>query len=606
MQKGTGAVWQPDAAVVAGANLTKAIRDRGMSGYEEFYEWSITDRSGFWQDVIERLGIALRVPPAEILASPHDVEASGWFTGARLNIAESCFGRDESSVAIVYSDAGRVRTLSLGELHHRVVRAASGLASFGIEAGDRVAIAMPMNVEAVTAYLAVIWRGGVVVSIADSFAADEVRTRLEIAGASTVITQDVTRRGGTTYPMYEKVVAAGAERAIVVDTGAGMALRGSDIAWSGLAEGEGEPEAAEADAAGFINILFSSGTTGDPKAIPWTHLSPIKAAMDGHYHQDIHPGDVVAWPTNLGWMMGPWLIFASLINGAAIALYDGAPMESGFGRFVEEAGVTMLGVVPSLVAAWRASGAVEAYDWSSVRVLTSTGEASNPSDMAYLMDLAGNKPVIEYCGGTEIAGGYITGTVLQPGVPAQFTTPALGIDVRILDEDNNAAASGELFLVPPSIGMSEILLNRDHHEVYFAGTPRLDGVPLRRHGDHLEELEGGYYRAHGRVDDTMNLGGIKVSSGEIERVVAALADVSEAAAIAVSPAGGGPSSLVVFAVVLDRVSTDPADLKLRMQAEIRMHLNPLFKVHDVVVIDGLPRTASNKVMRRVLRDRLAG
>jgi acetyl-CoA synthetase len=154
--------------------------------------------------------------------------------------------------------------------------------------------------------------------------------------------------------------------------------------------------------------------------------------------------------------------------------------------------------------------------------------------------------------------------------------------------------------------MSEILLNRDHHEVYFAGTPMLDGVPLRRHGDHIEALDGGYYRAHGRVDDTMNLGGIKVSSGEIERVVAALADISEAAAIAVSPADGGPSTLVVFAVVLDRGSADPADLKSRMQAEIRTHLNPLFKVHDVVVIDALPRTASNKVMRRVLRHRLAG
>jgi acetyl-CoA synthetase len=561
-QQPSDMVWQPDPGVVSSANLTVAMRDRGFATYDEFHEWSVGDRDAFWDYTITRLGIVLRAAPASIVASPDAVEAPGWLIGAELNIVESCFAGDAESAAIWFYENGEPRCLLLGELRDLVQRVAGGLIAEGIGVGDRVAIAMPMTVESVVAYLAVIWAGAVVVSIADSFAPDEIRTRLAISRATTVITQDVARLSGVEHPMLDKVIEAGAERAIVVQTGAGMALRPGDLIWMDLVDAAAlvEPVAGRAD--DYINILFSSGTTGDPKAIPWTQIAPIKAAM-----------------------------------------YDGAPMEREFGQFVERAGVTMLGVVPSLVASWRATGAVDAFDWSAIRVFSSTGEASNPSDMAYLMALGGGKPIIEYCGGTEIAGGYLTGTVLQPGVPSQFTTPALGIDVRILDDGGNPESSGEMFLVPPSIGMSETLLNRNHHAVYYADAPVCDGVQLRRHGDHMEKLATGNYRAHGRVDDTMNLGGIKVSSAEIERVASLVPGVSEAAAVAVEPRDGGPSRLVVFTVVGTAATTDAGALRAAMQAEIRGHLNPLFKIHDVVIVDELPRTASNKVMRRVLRER---
>ncbi len=322
--------------------------------------------------------------------------------------------------------------------------------------------------------------------------------------------------------------------------------------------------------------------------------------MDGRFHHDIHSDDLVAWPTNLGWMMGPWLIFATLINRAAMALYEDVPTDRSFGRFVADAGVTILGVVPSLVAAWRSTACMEGLDWRAIRLFSSTGEASNHDDMAYLMDLAGNKPIIEYCGGTETGGGYITGTVVQPVVPATFSTPTLGIDFRILDEAGGPASSGELFLVPPSIGLSTELLNRNHHEVYYEGTPETDEV-LRRHGDHMEALEGGYYRAHGRIDDTMNLSGIKVGSAEIERALLGVSGLIETAAVAVEPPGGGPSRLVVFAVPKPGAVLEPETLRREMQQAIGSQLNPLFKVHDVVLVDALPRTASAKVMRRELR-----
>ena len=311
----------------------------------------------------------------------------------------------------------------------------------------------------------------------------------------------------------------------------------------------------------------------------------------------------MCWSTNLGWMMGPWLVFSALLNRATIALYYDIPTTRKFGQFVSDSCVTMLGLVPSLVSAWKKSGCMEGLDWSFIRTFSSIGESSNANDMFYLMSLAGYKPIIEYCGGTEIGGGYITGTVVQPSVPAAFTTPALGSEFVILDEEDQETSNGQVFLIPPSMGLSTQLLNRDHHEVYYANTPvGPEGKKTRRHGDQIELLPNGYYRAHGRVDDAMNLGGIKVSSVQIEEVVNKVPHVVETAAIAVSPPEGGPAKLVIYAMLSEGSTAYPDNLKSAMQKEIKDKLNPLFKIFDVVPIKTLPRTASNKVMRRKLRE----
>jgi acetyl-CoA synthetase len=212
-------------------------------------------------------------------------------------------------------------------------------------------------------------------------------------------------------------------------------------------------------------------------------------------------------------------------------------------------------------------------------------------------------PVIEYCGGTEIGGGHLTGSVLQAASPASFSTPALGLDVVVLDEGGQPVADnqeGELFLVPPSIGLSQRLLNRDHEAVYHGVCPSgPNGEVLRRHGDQVERLPGGYYRAQGRADDTMNLGGIKVSSLELERVLEHHPAVYEAAAVAVQTAGEGAEQLVAFTVL--SCDADRDALHRELGRALAAELNPLFKIHDLVIVDALPRTASNKLMRRELR-----
>ncbi|RKU39487.1 AMP-dependent synthetase [Candidatus Poribacteria bacterium] len=606
--------WFPTNEDITKANITHLMTELSTKTYPELHAWSIANRDTFWQMMIDRLSIKA----IDTTQEPQK-DATGTATHlAKLNIVDSCFSAADDTIAIMAhreGDDNCVR-LTYHELARLTNRVANGLVDLGLKPGDAVAIDMPMNAESVAIYLGIVKAGCVVVGIADSFAPDEIATRLRIGKAKAIFTQDYINRAGKRLPLYEKVIVANAPKAVVLSCEGGEIVaqtqREDDMTWGDFLSDTKTFTAVPCHPDTNTNILFSSGTTGEPKAIPWTHTTPIKCAADAHLHHDIHPGDVLAWYTNLGWMMGPWLIYASLINKATIALYDGIPTGREFGVFVQDAKVSMLGVVPTLVRAWKNTDCMHGLNWQAIRAFSSTGECSNPEEMLYLMSLAGYKPVIEYCGGTEIGGGYVTGTRVQPAAPSTFTTPALGLDFLLFDENGEPTRNGEVFIVPPSLGLSTSLLNADHNDVYFAGTP---GPKLRRHGDALERLGNGFdtepwlegtkYRVLGRVDDTMNLSGIKVSSAEIEEVLNVVSEIRETAAIAVSPKDGGASQLVIYAVLIQPESAPTKqELHATLQAELSQHLNPLFRIHNVIIVEALPRTASNKVMRRLLRDRL--
>jgi acetyl-CoA synthetase len=605
-EEGPLPVWSPDPARAKESNAGRFLAERGLADWAALHAWSAGERAAFWKAVLGRLGVVFARRPTAILDLSPGVEDPRWLPGAELNAAATCLRGDPGRVAVVSGgeESREIRRTTLGELRGLSAAAARGFQGLGLKPDDAVALYMPMTLECVAAYLGAVLAGLRIVSVADSFPAKELARRLEIGGAKAVVTVDRFVRGGKEFDLYGKVKEAGATAAVVVPLGAAPALRKGDRAWKGFLGGGGPFEPVAREPTAVSNVLFSSGTTATPKAIPWTHLTPFKGMMDGHFHHDIRPGDVVAWPTNMGWMMGPWLLYASLGNGAAMALFEGTPGGAEFCRFVGDAGVTMLGVVPSLVRAWRASGAAEDADWNRLRAFSSTGEASQREDYLWLMSRTGYRaPVIEYCGGTEIGGGHITGTVLRPASPAVFNTRALGLDFVVLDEAGRptpAGDTGEIYLVPPSIGLSQTLLNADHHAVYHEGCPKgPGGETLRRHGDAVEPLPGGNWRAHGRADDAMNLGGIKVSSLEIEQVADAHESVYQSAAVAVQPGGEGVDRLVLF--VVPRGTPDLARLKADLGARLARDLNPLFKVHDVVLVPEIPRTASNKVMRRTLR-----
>ncbi len=598
--------WLPNPTRITRTHIYQAMQSLGMESYDDFYRWSIDKREAFWDLTLHKLGIVFKRSPDKILDLRDGVENPVWLPGAKMNIAESCFQAPEDAIAIRYASetAPEVKTITYGRLHDRVDRVLYSMKRAGLRPGDYVGIDMPMTPEAVIIFLAALKGGMPVITVADSFSPEQIAVRFSITRPRLVFTTDFIHRGGKRLALYEKIVQAKAPRTVVIGEER-PDLRPGDLYWPEFLHASyvSREDFYYASPMDNITILFSSGTTGTPKAIPWNQTTAIKSAADGYWHHDIHEGETVAWPTNLGWMMGPWLIFASLINRASIALFDGIPTGEPFGKFVEESGVNMLGVVPAIVRAWRKNPFFEKLQWKKLKCFSSTGETSHPDDMAWLMDRGGGCPVIEYCGGTEIGGGYITSTMVQPNYPSTFSTPALGSEFIILDEKFNETDAGEVYLIPPAMGLSVKLLNKNHHEVYYAGLPEYQGKKLRRHGDYLVKMENGYYRVMGRTDDSMNLGGIKVGSGQIEELINALDEVKESAAVGITPPEGGPAKLVIFAVT--RTGIDASVLRKKIQQVIREKLNPLFKVSDVVIKTALPRTASGKIVRRILRKEYA-
>lgn len=599
------ASWYPNDEVLKSSNIYKMMLKNKLDSYESLWQWSVQNKSEFWAQTVANLAINFKRNFDTILDVSEGVEHASWLKGSKFNIIDSCFQRDDNSMALVYqNEKGTLKKVTQKELEKYVNRIANSLKENGLVPGDRIAIDMPMTYEAVAIYLAGIKAGCPVVTIADSFSSNEIEVRLKITGPKLIFTQDFIYRAGKTLPLYDKVVRAKALKTVVIKGGTtDCSLRPGDLFFDEFLSDKEEFDSVILEPEDMITVLFSSGTTGEPKAIPWTNTVPVKCASDGYYHHNIQENDVVCWPTNLGWMMGPWLIFASLINKAAIALYYGAPMGEGFGTFVQNAKITMLGVVPSIVRQWKNTRTMDSFDWNAIKCFSSTGEASNPEEMEYLMQLGNGKPVIEYCGGTEIGGGYVTSTVVQPNIASTFSSQALGGEFVLLNEESQESDRGEMFLIPPILGLSKTLLNRDHHEVYFKDNPSYKGQVLRKHGDQLEHLPNGYYKAQGRADDAMNLGGIKVSSIQIEEVVNLLDFVKESAAIAISPPQGGPGQLFIYIVSVDDSLSVGEKLKAA-RSMIRERLNPLFKAEGLIEIDALPRTASGKVMRRKLRDML--
>ncbi|CAN6476359.1 unnamed protein product [Victoria cruziana] len=551
-QRGPPLYWFPSLDSSRQTNLGRLMETHGpklmgstykdpITNFRGFQQFSVQHPQMYWSLVLKELSIIFHESPKHIIDdSERRNNAVTWLPGSSLNIAECCLspmcGKVDDGVAIIWRNEGEdedpVQHMTLSELRSQVMRVANALDAIFCK-GDTIAIDMPMTTTSVVVYLAIILAGYVVVSIADSFAAKEIASRLRISSAK-----------------------------------------------------------------------------GDPKAIPWTQLSPIRCAADSWAHIDTKVRDIACWPTNLGWVMGPIMLFSCFLSGATLALYNGSPLGHGFGKFVQDAGITMLGTVPSLVKSWKSSKCMTGFDWSSIKVFGSTGESSNIDDDLWLSSQAYFRPIIECCGGTELASSYVQGSVLQPQALGAFSTPSMSTGFVILDDNGNPYLDdqpcvGEVGLFPVYMGASDRLINADHDKVYFDGMPMYKGMHLRRHGDIVQRTVGGYYVVQGRADDTMNLGGIKVGAVEIERVCNSSDDsVLETAAVSIKHLNGGPEHLAVVVVPKEGSVPDPDLLKAIFSRAIQKNLNPLFKVSFVKVVQEFPRTASNKILRRVLRDQM--
>ena len=391
---------------------------------------------------------------------------------------------------------------------------------------------------------------------------------------------------------------------------------GRDIDWSDfMARGrqlatDETTRTEDTSAEDVVMLIYTSGTTGTPKGAIHTHCGfPIKAAQDMRHAFDVRAGDVVWWMSDMGWMMGPWLVFGTLLNGATCVLFDGAPDFPDDGRtwaICERFGVTLLGLSPTLIRALMPRGTepVTKHDLGALRAVGSTGGPWDPDSWRWCFEtvLDSSRPILNYSGGTEIAGGIVCGNMVEPVKPCGFPGPVVGMDADVIDDAGRSVrgAVGELAIRQPWIGMTRGFWGDGegdedrYHASYWA---RLPGTWV--HGDFAAIDADGQWFILGRSDDTIKVAGKRLGPAEVESLLNASPDVLESAAIGVPDDVKG-QALVAFVVLADGCEASD-EVRRQLVDRAVAGLGKALKPKAILFAISLPKTRNGKVMRRLIR-----
>jgi acetyl-CoA synthetase len=473
---------------------------------------------------------------------------------------------------------------------------------------------MPMVPEIVVALLAIAKIGGVILPLFSGYGPGAVANRLIDSEAKALFTADGFPRRGSLVPMKpvvdEAVAKAHTVEHVIVfrHVGAEISLQpGRDLTWEDLLQGQPsstptEPVEAEAP----LMLIYTSGTSGSPKGAVHTHCGfPIKSAQDMAFGMDVHPGDRIYWMTDMGWMMGPWLVFGSLLLGATFILFDGAPDYPGPDRvwsMVEQHAITGLGLSPTFVRTLIPHGEqpVDSHDLSSLLCFGSTGEPWNPDPWMWLFEKAGrsSRPIINYSGGTEISGGILMGNPILPLKACAFSGPCPGIAADVFDENGNSVRNqvGELVIKAPWIGMTRGFW-KDPARYLQTYWSRWENVWV--HGDFAAVDSDGLWYILGRSDDTIKVAGKRVGPAEVESILVDHPSVVEAAAVGLPHAVKG-NELIAFCVLTAASAATPG-LAEELRAKVGRELGKPLTPREVRFVADLPKTRNAKVMRRMIR-----
>ena len=582
-------VWEPSAELIAQSNLKRFMDRHGLRSLDELQQRSTTDIAWFWDAVLKELAIGFEKPYTSVVDLSRGIQWPQWCVAGELNIVESCL-KDRSKIAIRYeNEGGQIRTLTYSELRREVNKAANYLRSVGLGKGDAVGVFMPMNPECVIAMLAIIKIGGIFLPLFSGFGVQAIGSRLADAGAKALISAEGFYRRGQCVPMRDVAQETGA-RVIVPEWGS------ADETAATTPTGAEDP----------LMIIYTSGTTGKPKGAVHTHCGfPIKAAQDIWMGLDLHADETLFWVTDMGWMMGPWEVFGTLLLGATMMLYDGAldyPGPDRLWSLVERHKVTSLGISPTLVRALIRHGEepVRKHDLSSLRKFGSTGEPWNPEPWLWLFNVVGGGrlPIINYSGGTEISGGIVMGNVLTPMKPCAFSGPLPGMAADVVNEAGRSVRGqvGELVVRQPWIGMTRGFWHdpQRYHDTYWSRWPN-----VWVHGDWAAMDDDGLWYILGRSDDTIKIAGKRLGPAEVESILVGHPAVSEAAAIGVPDEVKG-EALVCFCVLKQPVTES------ELIDQIVRELGKAFAPRAVKFVRDLPKTRNAKLMRRIIRAAFLG
>ncbi len=620
---GDDVAWRPDPGLAAEARLARFLRSTGEATLDALQARAVADPAWFWGAATDDIAIPWTRRPRQVADITNGPAWVRWWVGGSFDWSWAAVmpraARDPSGVAITSEgEDGSVRELTNVELAAAVRAAVAQLRSLGIGHGDRVGILLPMLPETVVAVLAVSRIGAIFSPIFSGYAAPAIATRLVDCGARLLITADGFLRRGSWVDLKSVADAAVAaapsvERVLVVRrAGEGLTVPWDDDRdrWWEAPDADMERgelvEPVERDPETPYMIIYTSGTTGRPKGAVHVHGGfPIKAAQDLAHTFDLTSRDALFWFTDLGWMMGPWAIAGSLLLGARLVMYEGAPDFPGPDRLwsiVARHRVTHLGLSPTVIRALMAHGEepVRSHDRSSLRVLGSTGEPWNPEPWWWYFREVGESrcPIVNYSGGTEVSGGIVGGNVVGPIKPASFSGPCIGTAADVVDDAGQPVRGrvGELVIRAPLPGMTRGFWNdRERYEAtYWSRWPG-----LWAHGDWASIDADGFWYIHGRSDDTLKVAGKRVGPAEVESAAVGHPSVLEAAAIGVPHEIKGEA--IVVLCVLRPGASDDAGLRAAVAKTVADELGKPLKPEVVAVVRSLPKTRSGKVMRRVIR-----
>ena len=623
-------IWTPPKDVVDKANVTDFIQAHGIKSYQDLVRQSTSDIRWFWGNLPDWLELEWFSEPKDVYDASKGIEWTRWYIGGRINVAYNVLDRIVkrglgNRVAMTWiGEDDRVVQLTYNEMLDHVNRFSNLLVDLGVKKGDVVAIYAPIMPETVVAMLASMRVGAIASPIFSGFAPEAVADRLRMGEAKVVVTVDGYYRKGKVVKLKpssdEAIRLSGVQAKQVV-----VRRLNIDVPWDEsrdlwydktIASKRPEFEPAETEAEDPAILMFTSGTTGKPKGAVISHAGMLLQPTKEHFFNlDIKPGwtgsrDVLWWITDLGWMMGPWMVVGSQTLGASHLSLEGAldyPTKDRVWAIIEKFKVTHLGFAATAARLLKALGreTYESHDLSSLRAFGNTGEPIDEDTWNWVVREVGEerRPMINLSGGTEIMGCFLLPSPVVPLKPTTLWGPGLGMDVDVYDDDGMPVRGRPGYLVAkkPAPSMTRGLW-RDPERYIETYWSRFPGVWY--HGDYALIDEDGFWYILGRADDVIKVAGKRIGPAEIETIINSHPDVAESACIGYPHPVKG-EVIVCFALPKPGRTLGPEQLE-QIKSIVAQRLGKPFEPEAVVPVNDLPRTRSGKIMRRIVRDAVLG
>ena len=598
-------------------DFVRDTRGRDFTGYEDLWNWSIDELEEFWGAIWDFYEIQSHTPYEQVLTT-REMPGAKWFTGATLNYAEHMVGRDEDldRVAIVGVSQTRPRVeLTFAEFREQIARARVGLKRLGVGPGDRVAAYMPNVPETIIAFAATASLGAIWASCAPEFGARSVVDRFGQIEPTVLLAVAGYGYGSKGIDRREQVaeIREGLPTLRhVVHVPYGAEALPDAVSWDDLLVEPGELLFDPVPFAHPLCVLFSSGTTGKPKAIVHGHGGILLEHLKNHaLSWDLGPGDRILWFSTTAWMMWNALV-SSLLVRASIVMIDGNPLHPDLRwqwRLAEETGATLMGASPGFLMACRQEGVRPAaeFDLSRVRQIGAAGSPLPPEGYRWVAEQFGPDVLLNVgSGGTDVCSGIVQGSPLQPVWLGEIAGPCLGVDAKAFDEKGERVVGelGELVITAPMPSMP-VGFWGDADGSRYRGT-YFDTYPgVWRHGDWVRFSEVGSAVIAGRSDATLNRGGVRLGTAEFYRVVEELPEVADSLVVHLEDPAGGHGELLLYVQLRPEADLDEA-LRRRIATALRTELSPRHIPDGIAAVPVVPRNRTGKKLELPAKKILLG